>query len=110
MKSRAMAAMPLSLRRAVKKLGGDIALARRARALTMGMMADRASIALSTYQRIEKGDPAVAFGLYAMVLFSLGVGDRIRGLLDQSTDDVGLLLGRDHLPKRVTRPKQDEAL
>jgi hypothetical protein len=110
MKSRAMDAMPLPVRRALKKLGGDIALARRARALTMAMMADRTSIALSTYQRIEKGDPAVAFGLYAMVLFSLGVGDRIGSLLDPGTDDVGLLLGQDRLPKRVTRPKQDEAL
>jgi hypothetical protein len=110
MKSRAIDAMPPQIRRAIGKLGGDIALARRARALTMEMMAERASIALSTYQRIEKGDPSVAFGLYAMVLFSLGLGSRIGDLVDQSTDEVGLLLGQDRLPKRVRRRRQDEVL
>ncbi len=86
------------------KLGHDIALARRKRALTMRMMADRAAIALSTYQRIERGDPTVALGLYAMVLFALGVGDRIGALVDAGTDDIGLLLDQERTPKRV-RPR-----
>lgn len=110
MKSRAIDAMPPQVRRAIKKLAADIALARRNRALTMKMMAERTSMALSTYQRIEKGDPTVSFGLYVMVLFSLGVGDRIGDLIDQGSDDIGLLLGQKRIPKRIRPRKQDEVL
>ena len=38
------------------------------------MMAERIGVAKSTCSRMEKGDPAVAMGAYAMALFVLGFG------------------------------------
>lgn len=89
------------LRRSLAKLGRDIAVARRKRHLTMGMMAERTSLAKSTYARIEKGDPAVAMGAYAMTLFVLGFGEVLGNLIDARRDDHGLLLDEARLPKRV---------
>lgn len=99
--SKLEAIMPLSLKRAIKKLGRDINTARRRRQLTVEMMTQRASISKPTYLRVEKGDPSVAFGTYCMVLFALGEADRIQDLLDISRDETGLLLDEARLPKRV---------
>jgi DNA-binding XRE family transcriptional regulator len=103
--SKLEAIMPLSLKRAIKKLGRDINTARRRRQLTVEMMTQRASISKPTYLRVEKGDPSVAFGTYCMVLFALGEADRI------SRDETGLLLDEARLPKRVrSKSTSPEAL
>jgi transcriptional regulator with XRE-family HTH domain len=65
------------------------------------MMAERTGLAKSTYARLEKGDPAVAMGAYAMVLFVLGFGEALGNLTDARRDEVGLLLDEKRLPKRV---------
>ncbi len=97
--------LPSKLRRSLVKLGTDIAAARRKRGLTVMMMAERIGVAKSTYLKVEKGDPAVSMGTYAMALFVLGFGDALGDTVDPRRDDVGLLLDAERLPKRV-RPKK----
>jgi len=58
-------------------------------------------LAKSTYARLEKGDPAVAMGAYAMALFVLGFGETLGNLTDAHRDEDGLLLDEERLPKRV---------
>jgi hypothetical protein len=65
------------------------------------MMAQRTGLAIATYSRIEKGDPSVAMGAYAMALFVLGFGEAFGSVMDARHDDEGLLLDEQHLPKRV---------
>lgn len=105
MRSPAQDSLPPKLRRSLAKLGGDIALARRKRNLTVVMMAERIGAAKSTYLKIEKGDATVSMGLYAMALFVLGFSDAIGDIVDPGRDDVGLLLDAERLPRRV-RPKR----
>ena len=93
--------LPAGLRRSLSKLGHDLAVARRKRQLTVGMMAERTGLAKSTYTRIEKGDPAVALGAYAMALFVLGFGEILGDLIDARRDEEWLLLDEERLPKRV---------
>ena len=93
--------LPAGVRRSLSKFGRDLAVARRKRRLTMGMMAERSGLAKSTYARIEKGDPAVALGAYAMALFVMGFGEAFGDLTDARRDDDGLLLDEERLPKRV---------
>jgi DNA-binding XRE family transcriptional regulator len=93
--------MPGGLRRSLSKFGHDLAVARRKRHLTVGMMAERTGLAKSTYARIEKGDPAVAMGAYAMAMFILGFGEVFGGLTDARRDEEGLVLDEAHLPRRV---------
>ena len=42
------------------KLGEDIAVARRKRSLTIGMMAERIGVHKNTYLKVERGDPTIA--------------------------------------------------
>jgi DNA-binding XRE family transcriptional regulator len=93
--------LPTSVRRALAKFGGDIAVARRKRSLTVAMMAERLGVSKSTYLKVEKGDPTVAMAPYAMALFVLGFDDRFNDLADPGTDSQGLLLDEARLPKRV---------
>ena len=93
--------LPPGLRRSLSKFGTDLARARRKRRLTAGMMAERIGVAKSTYVRLEKGDPAVAMGAYAMALFVLGFGEALGDLVDVRRDDHGLLLDEERLPQRV---------
>ncbi len=93
--------LPPGLRRSMLKFGADLARARRKRQLTMEMMAERIGVAKSTYARIEKGDPAVAMGAYAMALFVLGFGGALGDLVDARRDEVGLMMDEERLPKRV---------
>lgn len=69
------------------------------------MMVERIGVATNTYRRIEKGDPTVAMGAYAMALFVLGFGNALGDLVDPKRDDLGLQLDEARLPKRV-RVKQ----
>ncbi|MBA3460047.1 MAG: helix-turn-helix transcriptional regulator [Deltaproteobacteria bacterium] len=102
--------LPAKLRRGLRKFGEDIGIARRKRRLTVAMMAERVGVAESTYLRAEKGDPKVAFGVYAMVLFVLGFGDAIAELIDARKDDQGLLLDVERMPKRIRAKKNPTPL
>lgn len=102
--------LPVSLRRSLGKFGHDLALARRKRHLTVAMMAQRTGLAIATYARIEKGDPSVAMGAYAMALFVLGFGEPFGGLTDARQDNEGLLLDEQRLPQRVRVKKSPTPL
>src|SRR3979411_1147395 len=98
--SRSSVVMPLPVRHALRKLGRDIRDARRPQ---------RASISRTTLVKIEKGDPGVAIGIYATVLFVLGMADRLGDLAAPKNDPVGLQLEEENLPQRIRvaqkRPK-----
>lgn len=93
--------MPSRVKRSLAKLGGDIAIARRKRKLTAAMVAERVGVAKATYQKVEKGDPSVSMGVYAMTLFVLGFAEALGEIADVRRDDTGLLLDADRIPKRV---------
>jgi hypothetical protein len=99
--SRAIPALPLAVRRALTKLGADISSARRRRRMPMGLMAERSFISRNTLTRVEKGDPRVSVGIYATVLFVLGMAERLGELVDPSSDRIGLDLEEEHLPQRI---------
>jgi len=77
------------------------ALRRRIRASTM---AERALISRTTLHKIERGDAGVSMGMYATVLFVLGMHDGISALADRSRDGIGLDLLEERLPQRVRVP------
>ena len=104
--SKAQSALPMPVRRALASLGRDISTARRRRGMTIATMAERAFVGRNTVTRIEHGDPGVALGIYATVLFVLGLSDRLAGLADPATDQVGLTLAEEQLPKRVRAPAE----
>jgi transcriptional regulator with XRE-family HTH domain len=97
--------MPPRVRRGLSKLGADLAVARRKRRLTIEMVVERVGVSKATYLRVEKGDPTVSMGTYAMTLFVLGFPEALAEIADVRRDDTGLLLDTERLPQRV-RPKR----
>jgi len=93
--------------RAIKKIGGDLRVARLRRRLQMQTVADRAFISRGTLARIEKGDPSVSFGAYASVMHAVGLVGRLPNLV--ADDPVGLELEIETMPKRIrARTIKDE--
>jgi hypothetical protein len=100
--------LPMPVARALRKLGNDIKGARRRRRIPAEIAAARASISRTTLVKIEKGEPGVAIGNYAIVLFVLGMTDRLADLADPKNDAVGLQLEEEHLPQRISRPRKQQ--
>ncbi|HRN89896.1 hypothetical protein [Hyphomicrobium sp.] len=103
--SLAKTALPIPVRRALKKLGTDISVARRRRGIPMALMAERAFTTRPTLVKIERGDPSVSLGIYASVLFVLGMTDRLGDLVDPAQDPLGMSLDEERLPKRIRTRK-----
>jgi transcriptional regulator with XRE-family HTH domain len=100
----ALQALPAAVTRALRKLGQDLSVARRRRRLTMALVAERAFISRNTLARVERGEPGVSMGVYATVLFVLGLADRVAELADPGRDQLGLALADEQLPRRVRLP------
>lgn len=105
MKSTFSTTLPLSVKRGLRKLGADIRAARLRRRIPMALMAERVNITRTTLTKVEKGDSGVSLGVYATVLFVLGMIDRLADLADIRQDEVGFALEEERLPKRIRLPK-----
>jgi hypothetical protein len=110
MRSSVRDVLPSQVRRSLLKFGEDLSLARRKRGVTVQMMAERLTVAKSTYLRAERGDPTVTMGVYAMALFCLGFGTALGDLVDARQDPRGLQIDADRVPKRVRMRKEPTPL
>src|SRR5258708_5480153 len=93
--------LPLPVKRALAKVGEDIRNARLRRRIPTTVMAERAFITRMTLQKVERGDPSVSLGIYAVVLFVLGLTPRLADVADVRSDEVGLQLEEERLPRRI---------
>lgn len=93
-------------RRALEALGANIKTARLKRRISVKGFAERIGVSESTVARLEKGDDGVSIGTLAMACLVLGEIDRISDFLDPGSDDTGLLLDRESLPKRIDRKRK----
>jgi DNA-binding XRE family transcriptional regulator len=102
--------LPSPVVRAIAKLGADISKARRRRRLTRASLAERSGVSEATLKRLEKGDGRVALESFTRALHVLGETERLERLLDSGTDELGLILMDEQLPKRVRQRKSSGAL
>lgn len=72
-------------------------------------MLERVGVSKATYLKLEKGEPGVAMGAYAMALFVLGFPKALSEIADGRRDETGLLLESQRLPARVRPKKTDRA-
>jgi hypothetical protein len=87
----------LDIIKALAGLGESLRDLRRCRRIPMVYAAQRALISRSTLHKVERGDPGVSLGVYATVLASYGLLDRLEHLVLMRWD-------RSHLPRRVRSP------
>lgn len=101
---------PLPVNRAIIKLGEDVSKARRRRRLSRASLAERSGVSEATLKRLERGDGAVALRNLARTLYVLGELGQLERLLDSATDELGIQLADEQLPKRVRARKSSGAL
>ncbi|MFZ4790462.1 MAG: helix-turn-helix domain-containing protein [Candidatus Competibacteraceae bacterium] len=97
--------VPPPVRRAIEKLGADIALARRRRRISQASLAERIGASVSTVKRLENGDLRVPIHFIARALHVFGEIERLANLLDTAEDAIGLALMDDQLPQRIRTRK-----
>lgn len=103
--SRAIAGLPPTAQQALAKLGADLSLARRRRRISAQAMAERTYTSRATIARVERGDPRVSIAIYASVLFTLGLVDRLLELAEPELDELAGVLDLDRVPQRVRTPR-----
>ena len=106
MRSQSSKPLPLPVKRTLKKIGADLADARKRRRISTSTMAQRAMISRTTLVKVEKGDPGVSIGVIATVMFVLGMTDRLTDIADASHDRLGLDLESEKLPKRISSSRK----
>ncbi len=82
--------LPRKLEKKMQIVGEQIRLARLRRNLSIAQVAERATCSPVTINRVEKGAPTVAIGIYLRVLYALQLDDDI--LLLAQKDDMGRAL------------------
>ena len=102
---KSVAPMPLPAERALRKLGRDLAIARRKRGISTGDMAARLFVSRATLWRLERGDPMVALGTFVTATFILNLHERLASLAAPDRDELGLGLDERRLPQRIHNPK-----
>ena len=95
--------MPLPAAHALRKLGRDLALARRKRRISTADMASRLFVSRDTLWRLERGEPAVAIGTLATALFVLQLHDRLADLAAPASDALALQLDEKRVPQRIRK-------
>lgn len=98
--------MPLPAAQALRKLGRELALARRKRGISAADMASRLFVSRDTLWRLERGESGVALGTLATALFVLKLHGRLADLAAPSSDELALLLDEQRLPKRIHRMRK----
>src|SRR6266704_2827163 len=101
-----IASMPLPVQHTLRKLGCDLALARRKRAISTNDMAGRLFVSRDTLWRLERGDPTVSLGTLATAAFVLQLHDRLANLATPASDDLALSLDERRVPQRIRRPRK----
>jgi transcriptional regulator with XRE-family HTH domain len=97
--------MPLPAERALRKLGRDLALARRKRGISTSDMAARLFVSRDTLWRLERGDPSVAIGTLATATFILQLHNRLADIASPASDELALTLDERRVPQRIRRPR-----
>lgn len=94
-------ATPSAVVQLARKVGANIAMARRRRRLRQHQVAARAGISRPTLARIERGELGTALGAYLSVLWALGLERGAGDLASPLTDREGATLEAARLGERV---------
>jgi transcriptional regulator with XRE-family HTH domain len=86
---------------AATSIGRGLRQARQRRRDSQEVAAQRVGVAVSTWRRMEAGDPSVAWGVMLDALVKYGFESQVFALGDPALDAEGQLLDRKNLPQRI---------
>ena len=102
--SPAVLSLPAASLAALRKLGGDLATARKRRRQSLKDWAARMQVSIPTLMKMEKGDPSVSVGVYATGLWLLNRQDALAQAADPK-EDLGALEAEIRTAERRHQPK-----
>lgn len=97
--------LPRKAKGELETMGMQIKLARKRRRISLAQMAERTQCSQLTVMRVEKGEPTVSIGIYARILFGLGLDEDLT--LVAQKDPAGTVLINNKILKRNER-NEDE--
>lgn len=101
---------PYEVESALKRLGADLRTARLRRNITLAEVAERIGASREVVGDAEHGKPSTSVAVYAALLWSYGMSERLGGLADPTSDDEGLRLAalRERRHARAPQPLDDD--
>ena len=96
--------LPRKLQMNLEIMGEQIKLARKRRKLSLTAVAERAQCTQLTLMRVEKGVPTVSIGIYARVLYALGLDEDL--LLIAQKDEAGNAIVNTQLMRKNEREQE----
>ena len=104
MRSRRLtSAFPDDLARLLVRIGQDLSVARRVRRMSQEELAQRLNASRKLVARMEKGDPTVSFGAYALAAWIMGLTKNLEEIFSQERDSVFQREARLAVPRKVRR-------
>ena len=97
--------LPRKVQRNLEVMGEQIKLARKRRSLSLATIAEQAQCTQLTLMRVEKGAPTVSIGIYARVLYALGLDEDI--LLLAQKDEAGNALVNTKLMRKNHKNEEE---
>lgn len=104
---RLTSALPEDLRQLLEEMGADLSAARRSRHFSQAGLADEMCVSRRLVSRMEKGDPTVSFGAYAMAAWIMKLDGSLSEIFSPQKDKVFQEKARSALEKRVRNKKSD---
>ena len=107
--SKGVAALPESIKVALRQVGKNIQIARKRRRIPLRQMSEQTLISVPTLRKVEKGSPSVSLGIFLQVLWTLQLHTGFESIADPKKDDVGIQKEQARLPEKVhsDKPKID---
>ena len=88
--SSAIDTLPPAALAVLRKLGADLATARKRRKQPLRAWAVRLDVSVPTLMKMEKGDAAVSIGVYATALWIIGRHDALAAVAEPKEDVAAL--------------------
>lgn len=83
---------PYAVEEALKRLGADLRTARLRRNLSLATVAEKIGTGVRAVSDAEKGKPSTGVAVYAALLWTYGMVERLAALADPASDREGLAL------------------
>ena len=96
-----LGATPYQIERTLRKLGGDLKTARLRRNLTSEEVAEKIGTSRFAVADAEKGKLSTSVAVYAALLWTYGLIDRLADLADPVKDEEGTTLAMSREPVRA---------
>lgn len=94
-------ALPAQVLEILRRLGRNIAVARKRRRESLEAFAARLYVSRPTVKRLENGESGVSIGVLASALWVLGLHDDLAALAAPERDGIGQAITLRELPQKI---------